>query len=1124
MAAIQIIIETLTAEKAEGRCTRWEQFPKPGYFAGFTTSRNSRFYMLIESVSPDPDDPEALKVSMSPASGDPDTRIQESRLLTAAEFFREQKANPSPKIPMVFQGVPLDLDDCGRVVYLKGSAEMRPVYEIILRSLQAAGFPMLVVDPLGLSLETAGMQKVTLGLDTALSIQDIGANYFVEWVIANLPAPVQAEAARFMLGLVPPTADFLPIQYFAYHPALKDHPLASAILHELYDFHQYRLFASNPAQALPLDALRQRLQIDFSSLPARQLPRAYEGILRMIARQKLSAETHILLFAPEVEPHHAIPFLQGSPHRLFLISQSSQPWQEFLSDTWESGCFSGEEGIRITGSITDGIRLFLPSHSPSDPILQQPVVSAIPDEASIPRQTVAESLLDEEYTGPSQVQGLDNEYGTGLGEVFEDETLGNSADEPEEEIDIPLICGEESVPDAYFAFPTPAFTTECCPDCSSEEETLPALPAEEEEPDDPQEPFLLPPDFVLVSDASDSGNGCAEDSCTEPFLNPPPDLSEHPEEEPMLDLDYFLRKENLAHFNPEDFEAEEPPDNPAEDVAIAESGPMFAYPGSLSEEEAAESPEQSNPIDPLAPPLPTNAPISKTITFHPQDFLKPENPRRLYLPFVGEISDILGGLPAIPFIPGGELPAGCLYSPADAAVKDSSLEAAVSHLVDALQVDKAGSDLTAEDLEREIKEQVERLENIKTADASRGGLENQEALEYLQSLISSASPTADVTADVAFEAEHETDSEAADVYPVLEVSPDSEEPYSSDGDLPEPADESDRLPLDMPVFVLDEGNILDPSPPPQLPEEKAVIQPPEETDLRFDITEPVAQPVISFEEEPSAASSDYSESPDLPMESEFLDLSDWSELPPEADPPAAMESLPLPHPEETTALVMKEEENHHASLVEQEDEFPASEAASEEKPALAATVDSLEEELLEFTFSEELSLLPEPSNQMAMSPVTGSDPLDLIFGEENEPGNLADMSHEFDFQRAEPVQSIHIPPDEGEMLILPSELPSELDFNLDIQEEVPQSAPLHSVSPEETPLPVFQKQKPSSEPEKDASPLFQAGEQVFHQRYGQGIIKRVILMEGDQLILNISFEGIGKRLLDPRLTQLEKVS
>lgn len=56
------------------------------------------------------------------------------------------------------------------------------------------------------------------------------------------------------------------------------------------------------------------------------------------------------------------------------------------------------------------------------------------------------------------------------------------------------------------------------------------------------------------------------------------------------------------------------------------------------------------------------------------------------------------------------------------------------------------------------------------------------------------------------------------------------------------------------------------------------------------------------------------------------------------------------------------------------------------------------------------------------------------------------------------------------------------------------------------------------------SAQFEAGQTVEHPLYGKGQIKKVIKMVGDQLILNIEFEQYGKRLLDPELCDLKRLS
>jgi hypothetical protein len=56
----------------------------------------------------------------------------------------------------------------------------------------------------------------------------------------------------------------------------------------------------------------------------------------------------------------------------------------------------------------------------------------------------------------------------------------------------------------------------------------------------------------------------------------------------------------------------------------------------------------------------------------------------------------------------------------------------------------------------------------------------------------------------------------------------------------------------------------------------------------------------------------------------------------------------------------------------------------------------------------------------------------------------------------------------------------------------------------------------------DASTQFEAGDRVSHETYGEGVIRRVIPMDG-RVILNIQFDQVGKRLLDQSLSKLERL-
>lgn len=109
-----------------------------------------------------------------------------------------------------------------------------------------------------------------------------------------------------------------------------------------------------------------------------------------------------------------------------------------------------------------------------------------------------------------------------------------------------------------------------------------------------------------------------------------------------------------------------------------------------------------------------------------------------------------------------------------------------------------------------------------------------------------------------------------------------------------------------------------------------------------------------------------------------------------------------------------------------------------------------------------------------------------------------------------------------------SEMQEALDLIFPRQFETPpepQAEPEFALNPEEAPappapiedeVPVIHK-KP--EPVFEGLPAFKAGDKVRHPSYGLGVVKKVIPMD-ESVVLNITFENVGKRLLDPSLTEL----
>lgn len=77
-----------------------------------------------------------------------------------------------------------------------------------------------------------------------------------------------------------------------------------------------------------------------------------------------------------------------------------------------------------------------------------------------------------------------------------------------------------------------------------------------------------------------------------------------------------------------------------------------------------------------------------------------------------------------------------------------------------------------------------------------------------------------------------------------------------------------------------------------------------------------------------------------------------------------------------------------------------------------------------------------------------------------------------------------------------------------------------SFAPEQTPVvPVY----PADEnPSDDNESGFEQGDSVTHPRYGRGVVEKIIKY-GNKTLCSISFENVGRRLLDPSISELTKI-
>lgn len=71
---------------------------------------------------------------------------------------------------------------------------------------------------------------------------------------------------------------------------------------------------------------------------------------------------------------------------------------------------------------------------------------------------------------------------------------------------------------------------------------------------------------------------------------------------------------------------------------------------------------------------------------------------------------------------------------------------------------------------------------------------------------------------------------------------------------------------------------------------------------------------------------------------------------------------------------------------------------------------------------------------------------------------------------------------------------------------------------EEVEVPIF----PAETPAKENNAVFEQGDRVTHPKYGEGVVEKMIKY-GNKTLCSINFVNIGRRLLDPAISELEKV-
>ena len=129
--------------------------------------------------------------------------------------------------------------------------------------------------------------------------------------------------------------------------------------------------------------------------------------------------------------------------------------------------------------------------------------------------------------------------------------------------------------------------------------------------------------------------------------------------------------------------------------------------------------------------------------------------------------------------------------------------------------------------------------------------------------------------------------------------------------------------------------------------------------------------------------------------------------------------------------------------------------------------------------------------------------------------NDFEISNELPFEEEHPLEE---QPEEIQEEILEEE-PSFEDVQPEFETDNASGTDELIEEPQPPVVPIY----PSDEPVLDTdAPAFEQGDMVSHPKYGKGVIEKLIKY-GNKTLCSISFENVGRRLLDPAISELQKI-
>lgn len=269
----------------------------------------------------------------------------------------------------------------------------------------------------------------------------------------------------------------------------------------------------------------------------------------------------------------------------------------------------------------------------------------------------------------------------------------------------------------------------------------------------------------------------------------------------------------------------------------------------------------------------------------------------------------------------------------------------------------------------------------------------------------------------------------------------------------------------------------------------------------------------------------------------IVELSEFSQ---ETEPPADVYETPEPAPATALNTGTEEPEILEEQPEPQDNEIYDLDATEELELPEIINEQTAEQPLSHDELVEQVAkdvdevFYTKPQEQPSIEDITSQDTItedDLDFIDDlsgEQPENIPaeeqqaiydyEVPDEFSFEEEHPLaDKTEEIPEEDETVILDEE-PTMEDVPTEFEIE---NEPDENSSSEELPpaVPVY----PADEPVlTEDTPAFEQGDMVTHPKYGKGVIEKLIKY-GNKTLCSISFENVGRRLLDPAISELQKI-